>query len=553
MKLNNFFIPLLAAGMLTACSDDSANVPENTGNMDGLYMTLTVSPHSMTRTSSPSTTTELGQADENKVSNLLLVMVDKNSTIVDYARVSSEDNIKEETNGDVTATGMFNRGRMVTYLQNRGNDDATKFYVICNPTEANEFSVGQNIDDFICQKDPETYYTSNKFVMSNAGDATVRLPELAKVQAGDYATPETAFDIADVTVERVAARFDYAEYISESEAVKDEANNCYYFTLAEGKDGVGALRVSIKEMALCNMGKQFYLFKRVNTTGLLTTPVTMFGAETKNNYVVDPFGAKKAALTKTSNDFDTYFNYALFGSNNLTFTKVSDIMADANKRGNENGTMEGEQYNFWRYALPSTLPSDPSTSQKNGNSTGVVFRAEITTPDASGDLKTAMTNGHDLYVFGGKMIGNYAALLQIVDKDAANAISVAFKNALTPEEAAAESATPDIQKKLVKAGFAIYTVTEENGSKHYYCDYYYWNRHNDNNNPQQMGAMEFGVVRNNIYKLAVTTIQKLGHPIVPGDDPDPVDPDDPDETSDFYMKVKVTVKPWGVRVNKIKF
>jgi len=68
-----------------------------------------------------------------------------------------------------------------------------------------------------------------------------------------------------------------------------------------------------------------------------------------------------------------------------------------------------------------------------------------------------------------------------------------------------------------------------------------------------MGAMEFGVVRNNIYKLAVTTIQKLGHPIVPGDDPDPVDPDDPDETSDFYMKVKVTVKPWGVRVNKIKF
>ena len=191
MKLNNFFIPLLAAGMLTACSDDSANVPENTGNMDGLYMTLTVSPQSMTRTSSPSTTTELGQADENKVSNLLLVMVDKNSTIVAFARV---------------------RDRY--------------------PTEANEFSVGQNIDDFICQKDPETYYTSNKFVMSNAGDATVRLPELAKVQAGDYATPETAFDIADVTVERVAARFDYAEYISESEAVKDEATNCSRSTWA---------------------------------------------------------------------------------------------------------------------------------------------------------------------------------------------------------------------------------------------------------------------------------------------------------------------------------
>ena len=34
----------------------------------------------------------------------------------------------------------------------------------------------------------------------------------------------------------------------------------------------------------------------------------------------------------------------------------------------------------------------------------------------------------------------------------------------------------------------------------YYLYYYHFIKHNDNNNPAEMGPMEFGVVRNNIYK-----------------------------------------------------
>lgn len=68
-----------------------------------------------------------------------------------------------------------------------------------------------------------------------------------------------------------------------------------------------------------------------------------------------------------------------------------------------------------------------------------------------------------------------------------------------------------------------------------------------------MGPMEFAVVRNNVYKLAVTGIKQLGHPRVTENDPDPVDPNKPDEEGDVYITLAVEVLPWTVRVNNIEF
>ena len=68
-----------------------------------------------------------------------------------------------------------------------------------------------------------------------------------------------------------------------------------------------------------------------------------------------------------------------------------------------------------------------------------------------------------------------------------------------------------------------------------------------------MGAMEFGVVRNNVYKLAVTDISRLGHPRISENDPDPEDPDKPDEEGKIYFKLSIEVLPWVVRVNNIEF
>ena len=77
-----------------------------------------------------------------------------------------------------------------------------------------------------------------------------------------------------------------------------------------------------------------------------------------------------------------------------------------------------------------------------------------------------------------------------------------------------------------------------------------------------MGIMEFAVVRNNVYKLAVNSINRFGHPTPPDPsnpdpdpepDPDPVDPDDPDESVNYYFNVTVKVLPWTVRINNIEF
>lgn len=108
---------------------------------------------------------------------------------------------------------------------------------------------------------------------------------------------------------------------------------------------------------------------------------------------------------------------------------------------------------------------------------------------------------------------------------------------------------------LAVKNFTIYRPTDLDGTapKGYYCYYFYWNRHNDNGNNSLMGPMEFATVRNNVYKLSVTKIGKLGHPTIPTDDPDPIVPDTPDEDDDVYMSVELEVLPWVVRVNDIEF
>ena len=135
-----------------------------------------------------------------------------------------------------------------------------------------------------------------------------------------------------------------------------------------------------------------------------------------------------------------------------------------------------------------------------------------------------------------------------------------------------EDATEDAKKevkehiekpfcKLVpQQNITVYEATDEGepgdgvgAGLGYYCYYFYWNRHNDNGNSGKMGPMEFAVVRNNVYKLAVTSISQLGHPRDTSHDPDPVDPEDPDEDPTRYIKVDVQVLPWVVRENNITF
>ena len=76
------------------------------------------------------------------------------------------------------------------------------------------------------------------------------------------------------------------------------------------------------------------------------------------------------------------------------------------------------------------------------------------------------------------------------------------------------------------------------------CYYPYWIRHANNNKPNEMGIMEFGIVRNNIYDLAVQSIGSLGLSGV-----DKPEPDKDDETDEVIFTVVIKVKDWVLRQN----
>lgn len=122
-----------------------------------------------------------------------------------------------------------------------------------------------------------------------------------------------------------------------------------------------------------------------------------------------------------------------------------------------------------------------------------------------------------------------------------------------------ETALNNFRKAATAAGFTLYqasndvTQGDDKGfGSGYYFYYYYWNRHNDNNRVS-MGNMEFGVVRNNIYKLSVKSIRNLGHPRISDNDPEKPTPETPDEDAKVYLEVAVEVRPWTVRENEIHF
>lgn len=366
-------------------------------------------------------------------------------------------------------------------------------------------------------------------------------------------------------------------------------NNSEYYLERVSADGLDASSV------LCGVEKPW--FSDANGTPI----------EGSGNYVVDVFANQKKS--GISIGFDKFMYYPLFdnegnlqNSSVWATSKISDVLSGMSDSYKE------KEYKIWRYCTENVVAN--IKQQISGWTTGVVFRGKmIATEDALNsdnsyvknmataingatedgenpwlfkygnnlfagwdDIKRAAINAaydhatkqwnrnNSLYVtvFGTGGAGEFEVTVGTdkvtvtdelaADRNSANAKYEAMKEASGDK---VDAATLAFKNSLTNQGVAIYQA--ENGSEGwgYYCNYYYWNRHNDNNLSGVMGPMEFAVVRNNVYKLSVTQIRQLGHPIDPKNDPDSPDPEDPDEPTDVYIKVNVEVVPWVVRINNI--
>ncbi|WP_291529045.1 Mfa1 family fimbria major subunit [Bacteroides sp. UBA939] len=502
----NIFCAALALIGLASCNNEADLVsPDPSGETVYMQVAVSLPSSGQTRTTSPSSTTEIGKDVENKVSSLTVYLVNTSTNVMSSP-------IPASTSG-LQANGYYTTNPFPTTALTKG--DTYKVYVVVNEgTTITGVNDGKTVSD-INFKSTGSIAEADKFMMTGVGSGTVTVDR----ELPTY-TKDNPFDAGLVKVERAVARFDYKQ------GVVDDAHN------------VDAATITIKSVALINVSNSFYYFKRVSDDGRMDgLNMAIGGAETATNYVIDHNWDTK---TTSGTYFLNYMTGALpYGG--ATYTELVSLSDEDNTWEGGEASLDKGGYKIWTYCTENTIAA-PTSKQINGLSTGVVFKAQIT-----GGAFNAADDGDKVYILHNKVVGDWTAVLASADTDVKNAIA-----GLDPDE------TKNTPATLQNAGFTRYTA---DASGNYYAYYIYWNQHNNNGNPDAMGAMEFAVVRNNVYKLSVTEITKFGHPNDPIN-PDPTDPDpdpeypvptDPDEDENIYMKVKVEILPWTVRVNDIQF
>ncbi|MCH5214447.1 MAG: Mfa1 fimbrilin C-terminal domain-containing protein [Muribaculaceae bacterium] len=490
-----------------------------------------------------------------------------------------------------------------------------------------------------------TIWAPRSFLMSNYSMANVKFPATLD-EWDNYTDKNTPWllnadgdqegsDLTAIQVERSAARLDFRDASEDGDQVyklkiHEESYGDTSKDDPDTQDPNGDLNlVSIKlnRMALVNMSKNFYYFRRVSDDGTMNGAnfaylgrEKMTGGDPKTaNYVVDCDAQDKKAVGGMSLDKEkTNFNFPLYKlAENGTDTlynksawyvdNISQVLSGPTDSWTGWTGDPDKRYHIWRYITENTIPE--AENQKTVQSTGIVFKARIEPGDdikaitsdddpaykyMSKDVVTALNNPSAtsaiLYSFENRLFAGPKDLVAAAVLDGENsalygAVNAVLKNwkkgtdgnykldktgtgdALTVKDAndiytegTAATKLSDLTDANVSplapdAKITVYRATDENDGEGYgyYCYYFYWLRHNDNNKSGLMGPMEFASVRNNVYKLAVTSIGKIGHPTNPGDDPDPEEPGDPDEDPTNYIKVDVEVLPWVVRVNDIEF
>ncbi|WP_298455169.1 Mfa1 family fimbria major subunit [uncultured Prevotella sp.] len=366
------------------------------------------------------------------------------------------------------------------------------------------------------------------FVMTSAADATLTL----------NSNPESDPAKATVDVERMAARLDY----------KAEAS----YTCTD--PAYTGATVEITGAALVNnLTAGSYLLKRV-ADDVNGTNLSYLGNETAaengaaTNYVLDPWTANKNGnlygtwFMNSSSDPNWWAGYVLPG------TSVSD---------------GAETWQRIGYTLENTTAADAAGSDY---STGVVFKATFhpqgvanyqdgatffvlgTHLFASMEDMMTYVYGADFSQFDAKIdaCDNWAAVktfaASLLDNDPSGYKEFLNEQlngkdesiALTEEEKAglkwsaymlsncgySASLNETYKVELDQNGIVTRNALQSYGVRTYEdatCYYTWWVRHSNDNNDDTKGIMEYAIVRNNIYKLTVSSIYSLGND-VPGED-----------------------------------
>ncbi|MDE7381881.1 MAG: Mfa1 family fimbria major subunit [Muribaculaceae bacterium] len=602
MKIKHLSIFAAAAMMFgfSSCSSDEPTDLTPSGNGDNVYARIQLyfpsrsvtdidDPNDYNGTDNSSDGYEIGLEHENRVNDVLVVLATDEDNTGNYKKIA----VGKSSAMPATPFDEKNPVFTLTFREDaiqRCADKRVYIFAYCNAggyiNENDVFDIDKILTITSADLD-QGIWKRGSILMANAPNTTI--PSKLLPPESDlitkYNSPEKALDLGTVDVARVVSRFDF----------KSINNNEYpiYQYIADPDDHDKLIEdqiatVKLLSMAPLNIAKEFYVLPRVSDDGT-DNNWKLCGTEYFNlagnvNYVVSPNFALKNDPNLSNTLLNKYFYQSTgaddYSDDNFDFTPISQVVSgeddnDAEWHDTPLTAEDKEGYKIYRYVTENTLPA--ISSQKKGISTGIIFKAEITNAKEGTPLAEGMKSKHNIYSFNGTIYGDLAMLRSTVySLNETNALRVAFTKVFPASYLSTEK-NEDGSIKLDENNNIVWTVsdanlqdctdvknlydninklryfkiyratTEKDNSVHYYVYYTYYNRHNDNHNSVDMGAMEFGTVRNNIYKLYVSSISELGYTR-----PEEL-PDDPDEEPKTYLKVSCRVVPWMVRVNKIEF
>lgn len=434
----------------------------------------------------------------------------------------------------------------ITYRQQKVNDvykvpvaGQVKAKTIpgCN-TDDNKSNVTLNVAKDACIPTPNTVYVlieEDKV----AGTRTVTVYGAPNASSeGKYRKLEakTQSDYNDGTADEKEGWY----VVADTEDV--EASLTYQF------DGTGTTDwyVRLEGYALVNLSKEVYHVRHIQDAHGVPAP---FGTLNGNNFLITPYWDDKNEV-----EFDGDGNFlnnpqtTTWFYNTLAQVSAESEMLTIDNDGNfETGTNVPASY-FKSWPNPAT-PENPGNveggtgsnpevgvrlaycfenstdieHQTHGLSTGITFVARMYKDEV------CQTPVDQLYQYNGYNFESLAAIGEAFGGNTPQAILDLINGT-----------TPETTESLKAAGIVKYVGN--------ICYYYSTQiKHYDDGNNNTLGNMEFAIMRNNIYSLAVTNITRLGDPIV-----DPT-PETPNETKEAALQVVVKILPWIVRYNDIEF
>lgn len=303
--------------------------------------------------------------------------------------------------------------------------------------------------------------------------------------------------------------------------------------------------VRIEGYALTNLSKEQNHVRHIGDVSGVSAP---FGTLNGNNYLITPYWDDKNKVEfNQDGSFSGTYNFI----SQCFYNDLAAVSAEsANLTIESNGSFKngGNAATYFR-ALPTT-DENPGTvtggsgspnpnvgarmaycfenstdinHQTHGLSTGISFVARMYSNETCTSPITT------LYQYQGYNFTSLAAIGEAFGGNTPQAILDLIKGT-----------TSATKENLKAAGIVKYSDN--------ICYYYTTEiKHFDDGNNNTLGNMEFAIMRNNIYSLAITNISKIGDPIV-----DPT-PGTPNETKEAALKVQVQILPWIVRYNDIEF